>query len=110
MKMSPWCSGAGFEQVLVVITSHRGAGFLEPENTLRAIQRAITLGVDQIEIDTHLTLDGQLILMHDPTVDRTTNGSGRISDLTFAEIRQLDAGLGEHVPTLAEALQLSQGK
>jgi glycerophosphoryl diester phosphodiesterase len=94
----------------VVVTSHRGAGSLEPENTLRAIRRAIALGVDQIEIDVQLTKDGQLILMHDPTVDRTTNGSGKIAELTCAEIRQLDAGSGERIPTLDEALVLLNGK
>ena len=94
----------------VSVTAHRGAGSLEPENTLRALQRAIDLGADQIEIDVQLTKDGHLILMHDPTVDRTTNGSGKIADLTLAEIRQLDAGSGERVPTLDEALALVKGK
>lgn len=94
----------------VVVTSHRGAGSLEPENTLRAIRRAIALGIDQIEIDVQLTKDGHLILMHDPTVERTTNGSGKIADLTLIEIRQFDAGNGERVPTLDEALALLDGK
>jgi len=94
----------------VIITSHRGAGSLEPENTLRAMHRAIALGVDQIETDVQLTKDGHLILMHDPTVDRTTNGTGKIAELTFAEIRQLDAGLGECVPTLEETLAITRGK
>ena len=94
----------------VDVTSHRGAGSLEPENTLRALQRAIDLGADQIEIDVHLTKDGHLVLMHDSTVDRTTNGTGKIAKLTFAEIRQLDAGSGERVPTLDEAFALVNGK
>ena len=94
----------------VVVTSHRGAGSLEPENTLRAIRRAIAIGVDQIELDVQLTKDGHLILMHDPAVDRTTNGSGKIADLTLAEIRQLDVGSGERVPTLDEALALIESK
>lgn len=98
------------EERAVVITAHRGAGYLEPENTLRALQRALELGVDQIEIDAQLTRDGHLILMHDPTVDRTTNGIGKVEDLTLEEIRQLDAGLGERVPTLAEALELVCGR
>lgn len=93
----------------VVVTSHRGAGSLEPENTLRAIRRAIALSVDQIEIDVQLTKDGHLILMHDPTVDRTTNGTGKIADLALTDIRQLDAGSGERVPTLDEALALIDG-
>lgn len=94
----------------VTVTSHRGAGSLEPENTLRALQHAIDLGADQIEIDVQLTKDGHLILMHDSSVDRTTNGTGKIAKLTFAEIRQLDAGSGERVPTLDEALALVNGK
>jgi glycerophosphoryl diester phosphodiesterase len=94
----------------MVITAHRGAGYLEPENTLRAIQRAITLGVDQIEVDAQLTRDGHVILMHDPTVDRTTNGTGKVADLTLAELRRLDAGLGEQIPTLEQALELTRGK
>ena len=94
----------------VIVTSHRGAGSLEPENTLRAMQRAIALGVDQIETDVQLTRDGYLVLMHDPTVDRTTNGTGEIAELTLAEIRQFDAGLGERVPTLEEALTVTQKK
>jgi glycerophosphoryl diester phosphodiesterase len=83
---------------------------LEPENTLRALRRAVDLGADQIEIDIQLTKDGHLVLMHDPTVDRTTDGTGRVVDLTFAEIRRLDAGSGERVPTLEEALSLVDGK
>ena len=94
----------------MIITSHRGAGFLEPENTLRAIRRAIALGADQVEIDVQLTRDGRLVLMHDATVDRTTNGTGAVADLTFDEIRQLDAGQGEQVPTLDEILTLTDGK
>lgn len=94
----------------MVVTAHRGAGFLEPENTLRALQRAMALGVDQIEVDARLSRDGRVILMHDPTVDRTTNGTGRVADLTLAQLRQLDAGLGESVPTLEDALACVRGK
>ncbi|MGE0826296.1 MAG: glycerophosphodiester phosphodiesterase [Candidatus Binatia bacterium] len=94
----------------MVVTSHRGAGSLEPENTVRAIRRAVELGVDQIEIDAQLTKDHQLILMHDETVDRTTNGTGKVAELTLAEIQQLDAGKAERVPTLAEVLALPTGK
>lgn len=94
----------------MIVTAHRGAGSLEPENTLRALRRAIALGVDQIEVDARLTRDGRVILMHDPTVDRTTNGTGRVADLTLAEICRLDAGLGEPVPTLEDALACVHGK
>ena len=94
----------------MIVTSHRGAGFLEPENTLRAIRRAIDIGADQVEIDVHLTRDGRLVLMHDATVERTTNGTGAIAEFSLDEIRRLDAGLGERVPTLEEALELADGK
>lgn len=94
----------------MIVTSHRGAGFLEPENTLRAIRRAIELGADQVELDAQLTRDGHLILMHDDTVDRTTNGVGKVAELTLTEMHQLDAGQGERVPTLEEVLSLTDGK
>jgi glycerophosphoryl diester phosphodiesterase len=74
------------------------------------MRRAIAIGVDQIETDVQLTRDGHLILMHDPTVDRTTNGTGKVAELTFTEILQLDAGLGERVPTLEQTLALTHGK
>ncbi len=95
---------------MVVATGHRGAAALEPENTLRGIRRAIEIGVDQVEVDVHLTKDGELVVMHDDTVDRTTNGHGRVRDLGFEEIRSLDAGKGEVVPTLQEVISLVKGK
>lgn len=89
---------------MVQVTGHRGAAGLEPENTLRSFQRALNLRVDAIELDVHLTKDQHLIVIHDSTVDRTTNGRGAVSDLTLQEIQQLDAGQGEHVPTLREVI------
>jgi glycerophosphoryl diester phosphodiesterase len=83
---------------------HRGVMGVEPENTLRSFRRAEQAGMDQIELDLHLSKDGALVVMHDATVDRTTDGSGRIRDLTIAEIRGLDAGLGERVPVFEEVL------
>lgn len=94
----------------MIITGHRGAAKLEPENTLRSIQKAIDLGVDQIEIDVHLTRDGHLVVIHDMTVDRTTNGHGAVADLTLQEIKQLDAGKGERIPTLQEVIDGVRGK
>ena len=94
----------------MIITGHRGAAKLEPENTLRSIQKAIDLGVDQIEIDVHLTRDLHLVVIHDPTVDRTTNGHGTVAGLTLQEIKQLDAGKGERIPTLQEVVELVRGK
>ena len=91
---------------MVNVTGHRGAAGLEPENTLRSFQRALDLGVDAIELDVHLTKDQHLVVIHDATVDRTTDGSGVVGDLTLHKIQQLDAGLGEHVPTLQEVIDL----
>ncbi|WP_147676957.1 glycerophosphodiester phosphodiesterase [Algibacter pacificus] len=95
------------------ICAHRGANATHPENTISAFKEAVRLGAQMIEFDVQLTKDNQLIIMHDATVDRTTNGTGKVSDLTFNEIRQLDAGAwkskaftGEKVPTLQEVLQI----
>lgn len=91
------------------IASHRGGGATAPENTLPAIDAALTQGFEYVEVDVALTADRHAVLMHDATVDRTTDGSGRISDLTLADVRTLDAGswfsaefAGTRVPTLAE--------
>lgn len=94
----------------MILTGHRGAAKLEPENTLLSIQTAIDLGVDQVEIDVHLTSDQHLVVIHDTTVDRTTNGQGAIADFTLAKVRRLDAGKGERIPTLQEVMDLVRGK
>jgi glycerophosphoryl diester phosphodiesterase len=94
----------------VIVVGHRGCALLEPENTLRGFRRALELGCEFVETDVRLTRDGQLVLMHDEAVDRTTNGQGRVADLTFAELRALDAGQAEQVPTLAELLGLLCGR
>lgn len=94
----------------MILTGHRGAAKLEPENTLLSMQKAIDLGVDQIEIDVHLTRDQHLVVIHDTTVDRTTDGEGAIADFALAEIKQLDAGKGERIPTLQEVIDLVRGK
>ena len=93
------------------IASHRGGGATAPENTLPAITAALGRGFDYVEVDVALTADRQPVLMHDATVDRTTNGHGRLSAMTLAEVRALDAGswfdaefAGTRVPTLAEFL------
>jgi len=95
---------------MIEVVGHRGAAGLEPENTLRSIRKAIDLGVDSVEIDVRVTRDGYLVVIHDETVDRTTNGHGYVKDLTFNEIRQPDAGKGEKIPTLEEVLNLTKGK
>jgi glycerophosphoryl diester phosphodiesterase len=95
---------------MVQIIGHRGARGVEPENTMRSFRKALELGVDYIECDVHSTKDGHIVLMHDHTVDRTTNGTGPVNSFTFDEIRRLDAGKGEIVPTLQELLDLARGK
>jgi glycerophosphoryl diester phosphodiesterase len=94
----------------MVIIGHRGAMGYEPENTLRSIKRGLKLGVDMIEFDVQLLKDGKVILMHDDTLDRTTNGSGFVADKTYAEIAHLNAGKGEKIPTLQEALNVIDHK
>ncbi|MEJ7871387.1 MAG: glycerophosphodiester phosphodiesterase family protein [Rubrobacteraceae bacterium] len=84
---------------------HRGAAGLEPENTLRSFRRAAEEGADALELDLRVTRDGHLVVLHDPTVDRTTSGTGSVHELTLAEVQQLDAGLGERVPTFEEVLE-----
>ncbi|MFF5445715.1 glycerophosphodiester phosphodiesterase [Streptomyces sp. NPDC012888] len=83
---------------------HRGVMGVEPENTLRSFVRAERSGMDVIALDAQLSKDGALVVLHDPEVDRTTDGSGAVADLTLAELRELDAGLGERVPVLEEVL------
>ncbi len=85
---------------------HRGAAGHAPENTLLSIETALSLGVDMVEVDVHRSRDGHLIVMHDERVDRTTNGSGYIRDLTLCELQKLRPG----VPTLAEILRAVKGR
>jgi glycerophosphoryl diester phosphodiesterase len=68
------------------------------------------MGVQAVEIDVHLSRDGRLVVIHDATVDRTTNGQGRVADLNWAELRRLDAGMGELLPNLEEVVSLVRGR
>ena len=95
------------------IIAHRGGGLLAPENTLAAIRLARNLGFTAVEFDVKLTADGVPVLMHDDTLERTTDGSGTVSDLTYQDIGKLDAGSwfgnefsGEPVPSFAAASAL----
>jgi glycerophosphoryl diester phosphodiesterase len=91
----------------VLKIGHRGGAGHAPENTLAAIRRSIAFRVDYVELDVQRTRDGSLVLMHDKTVDRTTNGSGFVRELTYSQIRGLDAGDEERVPSLREVLSIS---
>jgi glycerophosphoryl diester phosphodiesterase len=95
---------------MVNIVGHRGAPLAEPENTLRSFRRALDLGVAAVELDVQLTRDGRLAVIHDETLDRTTNGHGLVQDFTLAELQQLDAGRGEPIPALEEVLELTRGR
>ena len=94
----------------VKIVAHRGASFYEPENTLRAIRKALELKADMVEVDVRLSKDGFVVVIHDETVDRTTDGSGYVEEKTLEELRRLDAGLGEKIPTLKEVIDTVKGK
>ena len=103
--------------ISVAVVAHRGGAALAPENTLAAFENALKIGVDMVECDVHLSKDGEVVVMHDPNVSTTTNGSGRISDLTLAELKKLNAAAKfrggfapQTIPTLAELLDLVKGK
>ena len=104
------------DQSTVIVASHRGDWRNFPENSLEAIDNAIKMGVDIVELDVQRTKDGQLILMHDPTLDRTSTGKGKIAEVTLDSIRKLKLKNGcairtiHNVPTLEEALLHAKGK
>jgi len=88
------------------IIAHRGASFIEPENTLRSIRRAIDLDADMVEVDVRVSKDRKLVVIHDEKVDRTTDANGYVKDLEIRELKEFDAGLGEEIPTLDEVLEV----
>lgn len=101
----------------IIVVGHRGTVKFAPENTIAAFQKAIELGADLVEMDVRETKDGHLVLVHDATVNRTTDGRGAVAAMTLAEIKRLDAGSwfsadfkGERVPTLKEALAAIRGR
>lgn len=100
-----------------LVVAHRGASGLAPENTLAAFRLAVELAAPVVECDVHLSADGYPVVIHDPTVDRTTDGKGAVESLTLAQLRALDAGgwfgtrfAGERLPTLPEVLAVCAGK
>ncbi len=90
----------------IYVAAHRGWCEKYPENTCLAFKKAIEIGVDQIETDVRITADGELVCIHDATVDRTTNGTGKVNSFTLAKLRELDAGAGEKIPTFIEFMEL----
>jgi len=106
-------SGAETKHVthrLILKIGHRGAAGHRPENTLASVEQGIALGVDYIEVDIQRTFDGRLVLMHDKFVSRTTNGTGRLSDMRWEEVSRLDAGEGQRIPLLQETLEVANGR
>lgn len=96
-----------------MLIAHRGLSATYPENTLPAFEQALRLDVDAIEFDVHMSRDGELVITHDDRIDRCSNGTGRVRDLTFEELRRLDFGnwkapefAGTRIPTLTEVLDL----
>jgi glycerophosphoryl diester phosphodiesterase len=98
-----------------LIIAHRGDSAHRPENTLSSFASALELGVELVEMDVQLSRDGEVVVIHDPTVDRTTDGRGRVREMTLGELRRLSAGYpvrygaafaGERIPTLAQVLGL----
>jgi glycerophosphoryl diester phosphodiesterase len=100
-----------------LVIAHRGASSYAPENTIAAFDLALQMGARHLELDVHLTRDDYLVVIHDDTVDRTTNGTGPVASQTFAALQGLDAGtwfgeafVGVRIPTLAEVLTRYQGR
>lgn len=100
-----------------IVVGHRGAMLFAPENTIASIEKAIEMGADMIEMDIRQTKDGYLVLMHDASLKRTTNGTGKVEDVSLEYLMTLDAGShfrkeyeGEMIPTLRQALQALKGK
>ena len=111
-KITTWAINPGSQQYPLVI-AHRGDVSTSPENTLLAFQRALSVGADGVELDVRLTRDDQLVVIHDASVDRTSNGHGPVRDHTLAELRTLDVGSwfspefkAERPPTLDEVFEL----
>lgn len=105
------------EKPYIFVQAHRGFSAEYPELTLLAFEKAVEVGADRIEMDLSITEDGHAVLMHDTTVDRTTDGSGRVESFTLNELKELDAGswmapefAGERVPSLSEVIELVQGR
>jgi glycerophosphoryl diester phosphodiesterase len=100
---------AGENHQRILRIGHRGAAGHAPENTIAAIRAGISLGVDFVELDVQRTRDGRLVVMHDKLVDRTTDGTGLVSKMTWDELQLLDAGSGERVPCVEDALAAANG-
>lgn len=124
VRTSPGPAAAGAVQDRPQTIGHRGAAALAPENTPASLITALEIGVDSVEIDVHLSADDELVVIHDATLDRTTDGTGAVRDQTLAELKRLDAGSWFYgpgatpawdaellrIPTLAEVMDLVRGR
>ena len=98
------CNFIDRELIIMLCIGHRGAMGHEPENTLLSIRKAMSLGVDAVEVDVY-NVENNLVVIHDRSLSRTTNGTGYLENRSFAYLRSLDAGKGEKIPTLQEVLE-----
>lgn len=96
--------------MVFILIGHRGACYYKPENTLSSFKKALQLKCPYIECDVHLTKDKKVAIIHDKTLDRTTNGKGLIKNFTLKELKKLDAGNKEKIPTLQELINLIKNK
>lgn len=94
----------------ILIIGHKGANKSEPENTLRSFRKAIELQADYIELDVQVSKDGEIVVIHDYEISKLTNHHGYVKEMTLDELKQLDMGEGEKIPTLQEVIKLAQGK
>jgi len=92
----------------VLCIAHRGAFAYAPENTMKAFELAVEMKADMIEFDIRMTKDGHIVVIHDETIDRTSDGSGYVRDMALDQLKQFDFGEGEKIPTLEEVLQLAE--
>ncbi|ANA81511.1 glycerophosphodiester phosphodiesterase [Paenibacillus glucanolyticus] len=116
-EQAAWIGSEGDANQSWINIAHRGASGAAPENTMASFAKAFDMGADMLELDVQMSKDGEMVVIHDTTVDRTTNGQGNVGDLTFQELRQLDAGSwygseykGELIPTLSEVLEHFGGR
>ncbi|MCM3440606.1 glycerophosphodiester phosphodiesterase [Metabacillus halosaccharovorans] len=116
-KMKTFPIGEKKESGNKLVVAHRGASGYAPENTMAAFEKALQMKSDYLEIDIQMTKDEKLVVIHDPTVDRTTNGTGEVHQYTYEELRNLDAGgwfhkrfTGQYIPTLEEVIETYKNK
>ena len=95
---------------MVVVVAHRGASAYEPENTLRAVRRAIEMGADAVEVDVRLSRDAELVVVHDEDLWRVSRVKAKVRDLSLRELRGVDVGGGERIPTLSEVVEAVRGR